>query len=36
MPAPVEKPVESVNNFLHIGMKPQLWKRCFVNRLSKG
>lgn len=32
---PVEKPVESVNNFLYINRNPQLWKRCFVNHLSK-
>lgn len=32
---PVEKPVESVNNYLHIRGIPQLWKPDFVNLLSK-
>ena len=31
----VEKPVESVNNFLNIEGNPQLWKPCFVNLMSK-
>lgn len=29
---PVEKPVESVNNCMHIGVIPQLWKPNSVNR----
>jgi hypothetical protein len=32
---PVEKPVECVNNFLHMRCIPQLWKPYFVNLLSK-
>lgn len=32
---PVDKSVESVNNFLHNRCIQQLWKPDFVNRLSK-